>query len=164
MVLRWSDIVIDFYITVHRSKSEVKEQNITSPKTKIGRKIQISQRLISALKEHKRIQNAYKKELEDLYENDYRIIGGLLDKGFHARHYSSRLFKQLLQRAEIDRRIRFHDLRHTHTTLLLLSGVNPKIVQERLGHSSINVTLDTFPHVALADQDATINALDKLNL
>ena len=164
MALRWSDIVIDSYITVQRSKSEVKEQNITSPKTGIGRKVQISQRLISALKEHKRIQNAYKKELEDLYENDYRIIGGLLGKGFHARHYSSRLFKQLLQRAGIDRRIRFHDLRHTHATLLLLSGVNPKIVQERLGHSSINVTLDIYSHVALADQAVAISALDKLNL
>ena len=93
MALRWSDIVINSYITIQRSKSEVKEQNITSPKTGIERKLQISQRLISALKEHKRIQNAYKKELEDLYENDYRIIGGLLGKGFHARHYSSRLFK-----------------------------------------------------------------------
>lgn len=151
MALRWSDIVIDSYITVQRSKSEVKEQNITSPKTGIGRKIQISQRLISALKEHQKIQNTYKKELEDLYENDYRIIGGLLGKGFHARHYSSRLFKQLLQRARINRRVRFHDLRHTHATLLLLSGVNPKIVQERLGHSSINVTLDIYSHVALAD-------------
>lgn len=50
MVLRWSNIVIDSYITVQRSKSEVKEQNITSPKAGIGRKIQISQRLISALK------------------------------------------------------------------------------------------------------------------
>ncbi len=71
MALCWSDIVIDSYITVERSKSEVKEQNITSPKTGIGRKIQISQRLISALKEHQKVQNTYKKELEDLYENDY---------------------------------------------------------------------------------------------
>ena len=48
--------------------------------------------------------------------------------------------------------------------ILLLSGVNPKIVQERLGHSSINVTLDIYSHVALADQAVAITALDKLNL
>ncbi|MDU4416414.1 MAG: site-specific integrase [Veillonella parvula] len=164
MALRWNDIVIDSYTTIQRPKSEVKEQNITSPKTGIGREIQISQGLISALKEYQKIQNTYKKELEDLYENDYRIIGGLLGKGFHACHYSSRLFKQLLHRAGINRRIRFHDLRHTHATLLLLLGVNPKIVQERLGHSSINVTLDIYSHVALADQAIAITALDKLNL
>ena len=43
--------------------------------------------------------------------------------------------------------IRFHDLRHTHATLLLAAGVHPKIVQERLGHSSITLTLDTYSHV-----------------
>jgi integrase len=43
--------------------------------------------------------------------------------------------------------IRFHDLRHTHATLLLAAGVHPKIVQERLGHSQISLTLDTYSHV-----------------
>lgn len=41
-------------------------------------------------------------------------------------------------------KIRFHDLRHTHATLLLKAGIQPTIVQERLGHSSINITLDTL--------------------
>jgi integrase len=43
--------------------------------------------------------------------------------------------------------IRFHDLRHTHATLLLAAGVHPKVVQERLGHSQISLTLDTYSHV-----------------
>jgi integrase len=42
---------------------------------------------------------------------------------------------------------RFHDLRHTSATLLLAEGVHPKVVQERLGHSQISVTLDTYSHV-----------------
>lgn len=41
-------------------------------------------------------------------------------------------------------KIRFHDLRHTHATLLLRAGVNPKVVSERLGHSSVAFTLDTY--------------------
>jgi integrase len=45
------------------------------------------------------------------------------------------------------KRIRFHDLRHTHTTLLLQANVHPKVVQERLGHSSITVTMGTYSHV-----------------
>lgn len=44
-------------------------------------------------------------------------------------------------------RIRLHDLRHTHATLMLASGVNPKIVSERLGHHSTAFTLDTYVHV-----------------
>ncbi|URJ67494.1 tyrosine-type recombinase/integrase [Paenibacillus polymyxa] len=50
--------------------------------------------------------------------------------------------------------MRFHDLRHTHATLLLKAGIHPKIVQERLGHSSINVTLDTYSHVLPNLQEA----------
>jgi integrase len=44
-------------------------------------------------------------------------------------------------------RIRLQDLRHTHATLLLAAGVNPKVVSERLGHSSVAFTLDTYAHV-----------------
>ena len=43
--------------------------------------------------------------------------------------------------------IRFHDLRHSHATLLLRANVHPKIVAERLGHRSIKLTLDTCSHV-----------------
>jgi len=44
--------------------------------------------------------------------------------------------------------IRLHDARHTHASLMLKQGVHPKIVQERLGHASISITLDTYSHVA----------------
>jgi hypothetical protein len=44
-------------------------------------------------------------------------------------------------------RIRFHDLRHTHATLGLEAGIPPKVMQERLGHSSITMTLDLYSHV-----------------
>ena len=55
-------------------------------------------------------------------------------------------FHRLRERAELPR-IRLHDLRHTHATLLLKAGVNPKFVQERLGHESIAITLDLYGHV-----------------
>ncbi|TIS75451.1 MAG: site-specific integrase, partial [Mesorhizobium sp.] len=44
-------------------------------------------------------------------------------------------------------RIRFHDLRHTHATQMLSSGVHPKVASERLGHSTIGITLDLYSHV-----------------
>ena len=44
-------------------------------------------------------------------------------------------------------RVRLHDLRHSHATHMLASGVHPKIAQERLGHSSVAITLDLYSHV-----------------
>jgi integrase len=56
-------------------------------------------------------------------------------------------FVRLSAKAEGLPRIRFHDLRHTHATHLLLNGVHPKVAQERLGHSSVGITLDLYSHV-----------------
>lgn len=50
-------------------------------------------------------------------------------------------------------RIRLHDLRHTHATLALRANVHAKVVQERLGHASIALTLDTYSHAIPAMQD-----------
>jgi integrase len=58
--------------------------------------------------------------------------------------------------------IRFHDLRHTHASLMLRSGVHPKVVQERLGHSSIAITLDIYSHVAPGMQEAAAAQLGAL--
>jgi integrase len=58
--------------------------------------------------------------------------------------------------------VRLHDLRHTHASLLLQAGVHPKVVQERLGHSSIKVTLDTYSHVMGGLQEAAAQHFDEL--
>jgi integrase len=56
--------------------------------------------------------------------------------------------------------IRLHDLRHSHATHLLAAGVHPKIAQERLGHSSISITLDTYSHVLPGMQDDAVAKVD----
>jgi integrase len=56
-------------------------------------------------------------------------------------------FVRILAQAKDLPRIRFHDLRHSHATHLLAGGVHPKIAQERLGHSSVGITLDLYSHV-----------------
>ena len=56
---------------------------------------------------------------------------------------------------------RLHDLRHTHATLMLKQGIHPKIVQERLGHSSIQLTLDTYSHVVPGLQRAAALRFDE---
>ncbi|HME70122.1 MAG TPA: site-specific integrase [Myxococcota bacterium] len=73
-----------------------------------------------------------------------------------------RNFKPLLRRAGLPESTRFHDLRHSAATLLLAQGVHPKIVQERLGHSSIVLTLDTYSHVLEGMQREAAVKLDAI--
>jgi len=57
-------------------------------------------------------------------------------------------------------RVRFHDLRHSHATQLLASGVHPKIASERLGHASVGITLDLYSHVTDTMQGEAAAKLD----
>jgi integrase len=69
-------------------------------------------------------------------------------------------------------KVRFHDLRHSHATHMLASGVHPKIAQERLGHATVAITLDLYSHVLPGMQadaasrvdEALRQALDKRRL
>lgn len=65
----------------------------------------------------------------------------------------------LLKKADLPT-IRFHDLRHTSATLLLGEGVHPKIVQERLGHSTVTLTLNTYSHVMPSMQEDAASKLE----
>ncbi|MDD5702948.1 MAG: tyrosine-type recombinase/integrase, partial [Dehalococcoidales bacterium] len=58
--------------------------------------------------------------------------------------------------------VRLHDVRHTHATLLLKQGIHPKVVQERLGHSRISTTLDTYSHIVPGLQEAAAAGFDKI--
>jgi integrase len=70
-------------------------------------------------------------------------------------------FHALLTKAGL-LKMRFHDLRHTMATILLGSDVHPKMVQERLGHSSIAITMDTYSHVLPSMHQDVARKLDDL--
>ena len=57
-------------------------------------------------------------------------------------------------------RIRFHDLRHSHATIMLISNIHPKVVSERLGHSRVSLTLDTYSHMLPGMQEEAAAAID----
>ena len=57
--------------------------------------------------------------------------------------------------------MRFHDLRHTHASLMLAQGVHPKIVSERLGHSTVALTLDIYSHVLPGLQEAAAKRFEE---
>jgi integrase len=78
-----------------------------------------------------------------------------------AQNLVNRSFKPLLRRAGLPN-IRFHDLRHTCATLLLVKGVHPKFVQNLLGHKSIKMTLDLYSHWIPDMGDHAAGAMDDL--
>jgi integrase len=72
---------------------------------------------------------------------------------------ATRSFKRVLAGAGLPE-IRFHDLRHSCATLLLVQGVSPRVVMEILGHSQISLTMNTYSHVALELQREAASRMD----
>jgi integrase len=127
---------------------------LTEPKTAKGRRrINLPAMAIEALKKHR------SQMLTEGHGNVPWVFCDTQGGPLRRSHFRERVFKPLLKKAGLPN-IRFHDLRHTSATLLLSAGVHPKIVQERLGHSQISVTLDTYSHVLPTLQ---LEAADKLD-
>jgi integrase len=78
-----------------------------------------------------------------------------------ADNFRHREFPQALRRAGL-RRVRFHDLRHTYTSLLIAHGAHPKYIQAQLGHASIQTTLDRYGHLMPQLHQAEAQKLDQL--
>ena len=134
---------------------------LTEPKTAAGRRvIALGVHTIEKLRHHQSNQAEERLVAGDAWrENDMifpSTIGTLMDP---SNLYHN--FKRMLKRAGLPD-IRFHDLRHTAATLMLQQGTHPKVVQERLGHSDISLTLNTYSHVLPGMQDEAAGKLDEL--
>lgn len=159
--LKWTDI--DFAekrIHVQRALSRTKSGwKLEEPKTPQSRRsIPLPDEVIDDLSEHRDVQDAHKAQHEQYV--DYGLVftntnGEPPDQ----RNILVKHFKPLFAENGLPD-IRLYDLRHTCATLLLSAGINPKIVAERLGHSSVTLTLDTYSHVLPHMQT---DATDKLS-
>lgn len=122
------------------------------PKTKAGRRsISLDPGTVAALGAHQKAQQRGRWQFGEAYQ-DHGLVFCRPDGHPHDPDVITHQFDRALVKAGV-KRIRLHDLRHTHATLLLQANVHPKIVQERLGHSSIVVTLDRYSHVIPNMQD-----------
>ncbi|RQV93478.1 hypothetical protein EH220_08230 [bacterium] len=83
-----------------------------------------------------------------------------IDRRFRKLETITSGFNKIAKRAGL--KLRFHDLRHVHATIMLKSGIHPKIVSERLGHATVAFTLDTYTHAVPGLQDAAAKAFDRL--
>jgi integrase len=137
----------------------------TSPaaarKTKRSRRtIRLTGGAVQALKEHLSRQLEEMERMGSLYKPGGHIFATEAGTIINPSNLRNRSFRPLLKRAGL-RPIRFHDLRHTCATLLLSKDVNPKIVSEMLGHSSISVTLDIYSHLLPDMQEKAAKALEE---
>lgn len=133
-----------------------KGPELLAPKTKAARRsLELPQLALEALREHRRRQLEERLALGPVWQDEWDLVFTTeVGTPLHPSNVARRSFRPLLVRAGLPR-IRFHDLRHTAATLLLAGGEHPKVVQERLGHSSIALTLDTYSHVLpVADEQA----------
>lgn len=158
--LKWEDLDND-RLSIRRAVAEtaVKGQYIIkAPKTKKGtRSIAVSQELLAVLKAHRVAQIAEILSAGEAYTRQDFIFAD--KQGHHETIIPVRgRFHSARRRAKM-RKIRLYDLRHTHATLLLKAGVNPKVVSERLGHASVVITLDTYSHVLPDMQDEAVDRL-----
>ena len=99
-----------------------------------------------ALRAHRERQEADLAMVGETLTDD-ALVFSHLDGSPYLPDTVSHAFKKIAGHAGL-KAARLHDLRHAHASLMLRQGVHPKIVQERLGHSTMAVTLDTYSHVA----------------
>ncbi len=146
--LRWQDLDLESgrLSVVQTLVSVDYEVQISEPKTSRGRRsIALDPRTVRALRQHRSSQVEARLALGSRIDPSDLVFLRADGSAYHPDGIGKE-FKKLQARAELPR-IRFHDLRHTHATLALQAGVHPRIVSERLGHSSIAMTLDTYSHV-----------------
>ncbi|WP_010582524.1 site-specific integrase [Schlesneria paludicola] len=159
LALHWEDIDLnEGVISVKRSLEELKGVlRVKEPKSKSGKRlVKLPAMAIAARWAHKKWQMANGlAACPIVFANQF---GEFLRKS----NFGERTWKQCRLAAGIPATVVFHDLRHSSATYLLESGCHPKIVQERLGHSKIGLTLDTYSHLAKGMQDRAADDMDRV--
>jgi integrase len=156
LALRWRDLDLDAgRLAVRRSVGVVKakgagERLVEGPtKTGQARVVDIDDDTVAALRAYRATRASL---APDLVRDAALVLATLDGTHRHPERYSRRFVEQVVQARKAlgeDQlpRIRLHDLRHTHATLLLADGVPVKVVSERLGHASATITLTVYQHV-----------------
>lgn len=163
--LQWKDVDFENKIIAVRRAVFIRKGGgfiFTEPKTKrSSRSIPLSNSMIMTLKAHRRNQLEVRMKRGANYQNHDLIFASEIGTPIMHRNLHRRHFKPILEKAKLPD-IRLYDLRHTTATLLLSAGENPKVVSERLGHSSIVLTMDVYSHVLPSMQKDATSKMERL--
>lgn len=161
LALKWSDI--DFEnkkITVDKTAARIKEkQTLQTPKTKNSKRvISIDPTTLSILKSWKKDQiKIYFKNGKHFEGDDNFIFTNQRGDWVHIHNFIP-YFKRFVTDHKL-KPITPHGLRHTHASLLFSAGVEPKNISDRLGHSTVQITLDLYTHITEEQRTDTVEKL-----
>lgn len=161
--LRWADVDLDGgRVSITQTLISVGYQlQLSEPTTaKSWRVVALDKTSVRGLRSHRARQMEERLALGDAYEN-HGLVFARPDGNYVHPDGFSKTFKQLQRKAGLPV-IRLHDPRHTHATLALQAGVHPRVVSERLGHSTVAMTLDTYSHVIPALQEDAAERIAEL--
>lgn len=153
--LRWSDINFEEkFIMVQRAQSRANSKVILkTTKTRSGvRRVELDNHTISYLYAMMQTANGCPYVFAPPSRAKY---------SFRVPYNISKYLRAMCVAAGVAER-NFHQIRHTHATILMAHGIHPKVVQERLGHSSIMITLDIYSHVTPTIQGAAVEVFNKI--
>lgn len=161
LALKWSDIDLENKrISIAKTVARIHgKQIIQSPKTKTSiRTVLIDNMTLSILKKWKKDQIKIYFKNGKHFEGDDNFVFTNESADWVQTQNFTRYFKRFIQDHGL-KAITPHGLRHTHASLLFAAKVDPKSISDRLGHSSVKITLDLYTHIA--DEQRT-DAIDKL--
>ena len=145
--LRWQDIDFDRRrLAIRQTIISIDYRvEISEPKTARGRRsVALDTGTVTALRAHRASQNQEKLILGEAYQDMGLVFCRADGTPVHPDRFTQ-MFDKHVRDSGIPR-IRLHDLRHTHATLALAAGIHPKVVSERLGHSTVAFTMDVYSH------------------
>ncbi len=164
LALQWKDVDWESgNLQVRRSVNRYAGQGfkVSEPKTKQSRrKIALPPFVLEVLKEHRTRQLAERLQAGPTWKDYSLVFSNNYGSYLNPSHLGTDLHK-LLKKAKLPL-VRFHDLRHTAASLLLKMNVSPKMVQEILGHSDIEMTLGIYSHVLPGMHEEAMGKMDQL--
>jgi len=162
LALRWSDVDLPLsQISVSRSIHQLRDGSyiFRQPKSAKGRRtVALSPSATQVLREH-REKTTIERLLNGSSLKDSNLVFSKKDGSPIRPDTITRAWSDLARKCGISAS-RLHDARHSHASIMLKMGVHPRIVQERLGHSTIAITLDTYSHIAPGLQEAAAKRFD----
>jgi integrase len=163
--LRWEDVDLEAgRLSVRQTLTTPKGGRRLGPpkRSKSRRSVKLTAGAVKALRDHRERQLEEREKLAELWQDHDFVFTTQVGTPLNRHNFFRRCYKPLLEEAGLPRSVRFHDLRHTCATLLLSKNVNPKIVQELLGHANISQTMDTYSHMLPDMQDRAASAMDDI--
>ncbi len=160
LALRWRDVdITNQCLRVQRSLEQTNAGvRFKEPKKKKSRRpIAMPLFLAEALETHRKQQIEIQKKLGPPNE-DHDLVCCYDDGRIWIPESFTSSYFQFTRRIGVE--VRFHDLRHSHASQLLRAGISPKVVSERLGHSAIGITLDTYSHILPGMQEDAAAKID----